>query len=157
VASKQTAPWDWDFFQRHVDDDSERAVPARIFLESCPDKVQAKLMAVVSAVADAPPPAFSGGGKWEAMHDDMAGIYEVRVDFNAFHHRLFCVLDRSEKGKGLAANTLIVIDGERKPYRTTISAGRYREIRKLADEYLARRPRSLCEDFDDEEEGRNGD
>jgi len=27
----------------------------------------------------APPPRFSGGGKWEAMHGDMAGYYEVRA------------------------------------------------------------------------------
>jgi len=32
------------------------------------------MVAVLSAVADAPPPAFSGGGKWEAMHDEMAGL-----------------------------------------------------------------------------------
>lgn len=26
------------------------------------------MLAVLKAVADAPPPQFSGGGKWEAMH-----------------------------------------------------------------------------------------
>ena len=152
MATKQhSTPWAWDFFQRHVDDDAERSVPALNFLEACPDKVQAKLLAVVEAVAEAPPPAFSGGGKWEAMHDEMSGIYEVRVDFNAFHYRLFCVLDRDEKAKELGANTLIVVDGERKPYRTTIPKKRYAEIRALADEYLRRVPRSICDD--EEEEG----
>jgi hypothetical protein len=43
-------------------------------------KVQATIKAVLIAVAAAPPPAFSGGGKWEAMHGDMAGYFELRVD-----------------------------------------------------------------------------
>jgi hypothetical protein len=34
---------------------------------------------VLDAVAAAPPPAFSGGGKWEAMRGKMAGYYEVRA------------------------------------------------------------------------------
>jgi len=34
---------------------------------------------VLEAVTTAPPPSFSGGGKWEAMHDDMAGYFEVMV------------------------------------------------------------------------------
>jgi hypothetical protein len=38
-----------------------------------------EIQAVLEAVAAAPPPSFSGGGKWEAMHEDMAGFYEVRV------------------------------------------------------------------------------
>ena len=48
------------------------------------------------AVAAAPPPAFSGGGKWEAMHGEMSGFFEVRVDGPQRHHyRLFCVLERT--------------------------------------------------------------
>jgi hypothetical protein len=39
------------------------------------------MIAVVKAVADAPPPAFGGGGKWEAMHDEMAGFYGCRQVF----------------------------------------------------------------------------
>ena len=73
-------PWRVHFFQRHPADDPARAVPARAFLDASPIKVSATMIAVVRAVADAPPPAFSGGGKWEAMHGKMSGIYEVRVD-----------------------------------------------------------------------------
>jgi hypothetical protein len=71
-------PWRVHFFQRHPADDPAQAVPARAFLDSSPIKVSATMIAVVRAVADAPPPAFSGGGKWEAMHGKMSGIYEVR-------------------------------------------------------------------------------
>jgi hypothetical protein len=43
-------------------------VPADEILDRCPDKVEATILAVLEAVRRAPPPAFSGGGKWEAMH-----------------------------------------------------------------------------------------
>jgi hypothetical protein len=72
-------PWLIHFFQRHKDDDSARSVPTIDFLDRLPDKVAAEIQAVLEAVAAAPPPSFSGGGKWEAMHEDMAGLYEVRV------------------------------------------------------------------------------
>jgi hypothetical protein len=53
-------------------------VPGVEFLLSCPTKVAANFFAVLQAVRAAPPPAFSGGGKWEAMHGTMAGYYEIR-------------------------------------------------------------------------------
>jgi len=54
------------------------SIPAGDFLASCPTKVAANIFAVLEAVRTAPPPAFSGGGKWEAMHGTMAGYYEIR-------------------------------------------------------------------------------
>jgi hypothetical protein len=49
---------------------------------------------VLDAVAEAPPPAYSGGGKWEAMHGSMGGYYECRVTGPAREQfRLFCVLE----------------------------------------------------------------
>ena len=54
-------------------------IPAEAFLDSCPTKVEATILAVLEAVRAAPPPAFSGGGKWEAMHGAIAGYYEIRV------------------------------------------------------------------------------
>lgn len=72
-------PWLIHFFQRHSDEDASAPVPAMEFLASLPANTAAEFHAILNAVAKAPPPAFSGGGKWEAMHGDMAGIYEVRV------------------------------------------------------------------------------
>ncbi len=70
--SKQAArPWLIHFFRRHSHDESSESVPARDFFESCPAKVSAMMIAVTRAVAEAPPPTFSGGGKWEAMHGKM--------------------------------------------------------------------------------------
>ena len=43
------------------------------FLDNCPTKVAAHLLAVLDAVAESPPPQYSGGGKWEVMHGSMAG------------------------------------------------------------------------------------
>ena len=61
------------------------------------------MLAVTKAVAGAPPPMFSGGGKWEAMHGDMSGYYEIRVDGPSRHHyRLFCLLERDGVEVGLA-------------------------------------------------------
>jgi len=54
-------------------------VPAEEFLDSCPAKVDARFAAVLEAVREAPPPQFSGGGYWEAMHGDMGGYYEIRL------------------------------------------------------------------------------
>jgi Txe/YoeB family toxin of Txe-Axe toxin-antitoxin module len=58
---------------------AERQSAAEEFFESCPTKVEANFNAVLEAVRRAPPPAFSGGGKWEAMHGKMAGYYEIRA------------------------------------------------------------------------------
>lgn len=54
-------------------------VPSADFLDACPAKIDATFSAVLEAVRAAPPPAFSGGGKWEAMHGSMSGYYEIRL------------------------------------------------------------------------------
>ena len=46
------------------------SAPAIRFLDACPTRVKATLLAVLAAVAAAPP-QFSGGGKWKAMHGAM--------------------------------------------------------------------------------------
>jgi len=51
------------------------SVPADDFLDACPAKIEARFYAVLEAVRDAPPPQFSGGGYWEAMHGDMGGFH----------------------------------------------------------------------------------
>jgi hypothetical protein len=139
------AKWRVHFFERHPTDDPKRTVPGRDFLESCPEKVRAMMLAVVKAVADAPPPMFSGGGKWEAMDDDMRGFYEVRVDGPKRHHyRLFCVLEQDDARLGLGGASLVIIGGKDKPFRTVLSSRDYQEIRKLGDEYRSRTPRSVA-------------
>lgn len=141
--SAEPAAWRVHFFQRHRDDDPAQSVPARDFLDSCP--VAPRMIAVVKAVADAPPPAFSGGGKWEAMHDDMAGYYEVRVDGPQRHHyRLFCVLERDGASVGLGGPSVVLITGMAKSFRSTFSNEDYARVRQLGEEYFRRKPRSVA-------------
>jgi hypothetical protein len=118
-------------------------VPAEAFLEACPTAVEAKLEAVLSAVAEAPPPSFSGGGMWEAMHGDMGGYYEVRVNGPGREHfRLFCLLDRD--GPGLDEPAIVVLTGLRKAHMTVFGAADYAAVRAFGDAYKASNPRRIA-------------
>jgi hypothetical protein len=104
------------------------------------------MVAVLKAVAEAPPHAFSGAGYWEAMHGAMAGYHEIRVDGpNRRHHRLFCVLEHDGERLGLGGPSIVVITGMDKPFRTTFSDRDYERVRRLGDEYRSRVPRSVLE------------
>ena len=129
--------WNIHFFQRDDSDDSDRAVPAIEFLDSIPTKVAAEIHAVLDAVAAAPPPSFSGGGKWEAMHDDMAGYFEVRVQGRGRNHRLFCVLERD--AEDLGGSSIVCIDGISKPPRTAALPKDYRRVKRYGAEFRKRR------------------
>lgn len=129
--------WLIHFFKRHKADDPERSVPAIQFLNSCPEQVAAEIHAVLDAVADAPPPRFSGGGKWEAMHGDMTGIFEVRVSFKAHNYRLFCCLERD--AKDLGGSSIVALGGLRKPLRQAAAPRDYRLVRGWAEEFRRRR------------------
>src|SRR5579863_4591579 len=99
----------------------ERApAPAITFLNACPTRVKATLLAVLAAVAAAPPPQFSGVGKWEAMHGTMGGYYEIRVTGPGREQfRLFCILENADAAalaqRGLPGPAIAVIAGLRKP------------------------------------------
>lgn len=130
------------YFRRHRVDDPAEMAPGRNFLRTCPPSVRAKFSAILIAVATAPPKRFSGGGYWEAMHGDMTGWFEVRVDGPRRHHyRLYCLLDydAAERAKPM----LVVITGLDKPFRTTLSEADYKDVRELGIEYRSRNPRSL--------------
>ena len=139
------SPWCVHFFQRHKADDPAETIPAREFLFRCPTPVQAKLVAIIKAVADAPPPAFSGGGKWEAKHGDLNGFYEARADgANREHNTLFCMRDRHGADVGVGGPSLVLITGASKPFKTALSKNDYKKIRALGDEFLSRNPRSVA-------------
>jgi Txe/YoeB family toxin of Txe-Axe toxin-antitoxin module len=134
------------FFKRHPEDDPARSVPGRDFLERCPDTVAAKVLAVLKAVAGAPPPQFSGGGMWEAMHGEMTGYYEVRVDgAGRRHYRLFCLLERQGADTGLGGPSIVILSGKVKPFGTKLAPRDYREVRALGEEYLGCNPRSVVQ------------
>ena len=107
------------------------------FLDDIPPKVAAEIHAVLDAVAAAPPPSFSGGGKWEAMHDDMAGYFEVRVQGGGMNHRLFCVLERD--ADDLGGSSIVCIDGVSKRPRTAAHPRDYKRVKRYGAEFQKRR------------------
>ena len=125
--------WKIHFFQREGVKGEAGAVPAIDFLDRLPAKVAAEVQAVLDAVAAAPPPSFSGGGKWEVMHGDMAGFYEVRVQGGGQNHRLFCLLVRD--GHDLGGPSIVCIDGLSKPRRAAAKARDYTRAKRYRAEF----------------------
>jgi hypothetical protein len=123
-----TSPWLLHFFQR-----LDGSVPAIDFFDSIPMVVVAEFEAILDAVTEAPPPAFAGGGKWEAMHGEMGGFYEARVQHKGLNYRLFCLLERASVGLG--GSSLVVIEGLSKPRRTAASPKDYRRVLGLREEF----------------------
>ena len=135
-------PYEVVFFKRHANEDSTEAIPGQAFLRSCPTNVQAKMFAIATQVATAPPPRFAGGGLWEAMHGDLTGLHEVRVDGkNRHHYRIFCRLDTEAIGRG---PLLVVLCGADKPFKTEFTTADYRLVTELFAEYQSHNPRSLA-------------
>jgi hypothetical protein len=130
---------------------SDGLVPGVEFLLSCPTKVAANFFAVLEAVRATPPPAFSGGGKWEAMHGTMAGYYEIRgTGPGRIHYRLFCVLENRSakdlKTLGFDRPQIVVINGMAKKNASLFTDPEYRKtIRALGDNYLGQIPRPVAE------------
>ena len=137
AASPTRRPWLIHFFQRASVDDVGESVPTIEFLDGLPPKVAAEVHAVLDAVAEAPPPAFSGGGKWEAMHGDMAGCYEVRVQGGGMNHRLLCLLLRD--ADDLGGPSIVCLGGLSKPRREKADPKDYRRIMGYRAEFMTHR------------------
>ena len=103
------------------------------FLDSLPPGVVAKMRAVLEAVAEGPPPSFSGGGMWEAMRGEMAGFYEVRVQGAGANHRLLCVLDRA--ADDLGGPSIICVYGFSKPKREAANRRDYQRAKAYRSEF----------------------
>lgn len=137
--------WRIEYYEHHDD-----SIPAADFLDGCPAKIDAQFNAVLDAVAAAPPPRFSGGGKWEAMHGTMGGYYEIRLTGPGREQfRLFCLLENSDaaelRRRGLRSPSIVVINGMRKPHRTTFAERDYRKhVRVLGDLHRANVPRRIA-------------
>jgi hypothetical protein len=137
--------WDIVFYET-----VEGSVPGADFLDGCPAKVRGTILAVLDAVAAAPPPAFSGGGKWEAMHGVMGGYYEIRVTGPGREQfRLFCLLENADTrtlaARGLSGPAITVIAGMRKRTRTVFSERDYAKVRQLGRDHTAQTPRRIAQ------------
>jgi hypothetical protein len=125
-------------------------VPAEEFLDACPAKVDARFSAVLEAVRTAPPPQFSGGGYWEAMHGDMGGYYEIRLTGpGRRQYRLFCILDngspRELSKRGFDRPQIAALMGMVKESGTKFAGRDYSRVRKLANEYMRQLPRRIAQ------------
>lgn len=132
---------------------ADGSVPAEKFLDACPAKIEARILAVLEAVRGAPPPAFSGGGMWEAMHGSMSGYYEIRVTGpGRVQYRLFCLLDNADTAdelarRGFSDPQIAVLNGMSKPIGEVFSDDEYRkQVRDLGDDYRAQFPRRIVGD-----------
>jgi hypothetical protein len=138
-------PWGIVYYRQ-----KDGAVPAEDFLDACPVSVEARFLATLTAVRDAPPPQFSGGGRWEAMHGSMSGYYEIRTRFGRNHYRLFCILENGSadelRQRGFRTPQIAVINGMVKANATLFSDKEYKKhVRRLGDDYLAQIPRRIAE------------
>lgn len=124
-------------------------VPAEEFLDACPPKIDARFSAVLEAVRAAPPPKFSGGGYWEAMHGSMGGYYEIRLTGpGRRQYRLFCTLDNGSaeelRERGFDQPQIAVLTGMTKASGTKFSDRDYAKVRELGKEYLRQLPRRIA-------------
>jgi hypothetical protein len=129
--------------------DEQGRVPAEEFLDSCPSKIDARFNAVLEAVRAAPPPSFSGGGYWEAMHGEMGGYYEIRLTGpGRRQHRLFCLLDSGSDAelaeRGFDEPKIAVLTGLVKPPGTKFSNADYRRVREVGNAYRGTLPRPVA-------------
>jgi hypothetical protein len=136
--------WDIIFYAT-----AKGSVPGADFLDDCPPKVRGTILAVLDAVAAAPPPAFSGGGKWEAMHGNMGGYCEIRVTGPGREQfRLFCLLENAEKrmlaARGLPGLAISVITGMRNKIGALFSERDYAKVRQRGNDHTAQTPRRIA-------------
>lgn len=124
-------------------------VPTEEFFDRCPAKVEARFHAVLEAVRSAPPPQFSGGGYWEAMHGEMGGFYEVRLTGpGRRQYRLFCILDNGSSQElreyGFERPQIAALMGMVKDSGKKFSGRDYARVRRVGSEYLAEVPRRIA-------------
>lgn len=124
-------------------------IPGEDFLDACPSTVEARISAVLEAVRNAPPPQFSGGGYWEAMHGDMGGFYEIRLTGpGRRQYRLFCILDNADQSelekRGFTEPQIAVITGMVKDVGKKFSDRDYAKVRTLGSRYSRTYPRSIA-------------
>lgn len=137
-------PWGVVFYRK-----AGGTVPTDEFLDACPVSVRARLVAILDAVAEAPPPQFSGGGQWEAMHGEMGGYFEARAQGpKREQFRLFCIVENADAKelcrRGLPGPVIVAVTGMRKPWMTTFTDHDYQHVRTLGDDYLATIPRRIA-------------
>ena len=71
------APWHVVYSKRLRKHDRAEPRPGMTFLNACPTPIRYQRLAIVKAVADAPPPAFGGGGKRALGDECLVGLRRI--------------------------------------------------------------------------------
>ena len=143
-AVDRKSPWAVVYHQTR-----DSSAPALNFLDDCPGKLDAEFAAVLDAVAAAPPPQFSGGGKWEAMHGSLGGWHEIRLTGpSGEQFRLPCLLDNADddelRKRGPTKPAIAGNHGHAQAVADQVLGGRLRRVRRLGDEHRANHPRRIA-------------
>jgi hypothetical protein len=77
---------------------------------------------------------------------DLSGICEVRDKHSNKLYRLFCLIDRDAPKHGLAAPSLVLLDGVAKPIRTEVPQSEYRRIDRYRKDYWTKNRVALGRD-----------
>ena len=140
--SRRIEPWDVVYYR--TDDE---VVPAGDFLDGCPTKVSAQFAAVLDDVAEAPPPRYSGGGRWGQCTAPWVATTRRAQGPKREQFRLFCILENGTpeemSRRGLSHPTIAVITGMRKPWMTPFSEHDYEAVRRLGDAHRGQFPRRI--------------
>ena len=133
MSSKKKAPpawkglWDIAFYAT-----AKGEAPALSWLRSFPEVVEKRLVAIVIAVAQRPPPSFpNSSNEWQAMRTTMGGFFEARDQHGKIDYRVFCILDRNTH----ARPTVVLVSGGQKPDGTVMPAWVYNDARAYRDDY----------------------
>ena len=124
-------------------------VPAEDFLDSCPSKVEATILAVLG-----PSGRASAGLQWRRQVGGNARRHARRLQIRVTgpgrkHYRLFCVVDNGSPeelaARGFREPQIAAINGMVKDHMTEFSDSEYRtNVRKLGDDYLTTFPRRIA-------------
>jgi hypothetical protein len=132
-ASQTGEPWGIQFFQRVSAYGAPAECPTTNFLDSIPPEMAAEIESVLEAVSVAPPITFRGGGKWQIMHGDMSGIYEVRCSRGGKNYRLFCLLVK--ESPAFEGSAIVCLGGLVKPKNSAADNRAYEEILRFRTEF----------------------
>ena len=126
---------------RHLPLSQQLAPPASRWLDGLPDNVERELTTTVYEVTRYRNPQTYhrvSGGRWEAMTNRMAGIFEARDRLGQNLYRLFAFFDLEAGQHGGQGPTLVLLSGSTKPNRSAMPSDVYEEILKMRTSCLVK-------------------
>lgn len=101
------------------------AIPAYRFLKSLPVNVRMQLLGILDAVRTVGPDQWADRHSHCPMKGELAELHEVRDKQGETLYRLFVLWQRKER-------RVVIVDGRKKPNKTTLSKREYEAVKSLA-------------------------